>query len=604
MTLIRMLSHVSSTLRRRLVAAVLLRIVVNGLDLLGVLGVGLIAISLGGITGPSKTLTPLRLPVIGELALTQQTAAIMALVVGLIFVSKSVLSIVLSHKLGGLIADVESQVTAQTLEAAYKRKSATEIEELNVPDIQNAVVMSTNALTVSLLTAAITIASESTLLALLISSFMAVNPIACLALLLYLGSLVLLLNNYVSKKISTSSFAGFEAATKTLTGLRDLAAIKSEAAIYGISDSWKHSIAESKRDYSLAAIRVAFLSSLPRYFIESALIVGVFSLLGVIVIFSDLQSQALTLGVFLTGGLRLVASILPLQSAVSSYGQASALGLTSLKMLEANPRGDLPTVIWEDVKVEHVQGPVVLKVRGLTVLQPNGKEILSDISFDIHENMKVAIVGPSGSGKTTLLHVLLGIETPSKGNVTFFDGLNADGGVREIGFVPQKPLIISGTLADNVTLRDPANFSNVQVEDALRAAGLNKFLESQSEGLNLQLDPDLQLMSGGEIQRLGIARALLRKPKFLFFDEATSALDARTEWEVSTNLDALGSHTTRIFVAHRLSTVVNADLILYIRKGKLIASGKFADLYDELEEFRSSVDLLNTSGISQEHPDN
>lgn len=115
-----MLSHVSSTLRRRLVAAVLLRIVVNGLDLLGVLGVGLIAISLGGITGPSKTLTPLRLPVIGELALTQQTAAIMALVVGLIFVSKSVLSIVLSHKLGGLIADVESQVTAQTLEAAYK----------------------------------------------------------------------------------------------------------------------------------------------------------------------------------------------------------------------------------------------------------------------------------------------------------------------------------------------------------------------------------------------------------------------------------------------------------------------------------------------------
>lgn len=601
MTLLRMLSHVSSTLRRRLIAAVLLRIIVNGLDLLGVLGVGLIAISLGGITGPSKTLTPLRLPVIGELALTQQTAAIVALVVGLIFVSKSVLSIFLSHKLGGLIADVESQVTAQTLEAAYRKKSATEIEELNVPDIQNAVVMSTNALTVSLLTASITIASESTLLVLLISSFLAVNPIACLALLVYLGAVVLLLNRYVSKKISTSSLAGFEAATKTLTGLRDLAAIKSEADIYGISESWKHRIAESKRDYSLAAIRVAFLSSLPRYFIESALIVGVFSLLGVIVIFSDLQSQALTLGVFLTGGLRLVASILPLQSAVSSYGQASALGLASLKMLEAAPREDLAAVEVEDERIKHVQGPLVLRVRSLSVVHPSGKEILSDISFDIHENMKVAIVGPSGSGKTTLLHVLVGIERPSKGNVNFFRGLSAKDGAREIGFVPQKPLIISGTLADNITLRDQVNFSNAEVEDALRAAGLHKFLESHSEGLKLQLDPDLPLMSGGEIQRLGIARALIRKPKFLFFDEATSALDARTEWEVSNNLDTLGYNTTRIFVAHRLSTVVNADLILYIKKGKLIASGKFEDLYKELEEFRSSVDLLNAAGNSQEN---
>lgn len=593
MTIYRVLRLVSPSLRRRLIAGVFLRIMSNSLDLLALVGVGIIAVSLGGFAGPSHSLTPISLPGLGSFTLTQTSAAILAMVVGILFIAKSALAIALSSRLGRLIVRIESEVTSQALSSIFSKMSSVGFARMTVPETQNAVVMSANALTVSLLTAVVTISAEGTLLLVLLLSFLAVNPVACVSLVAYLGVVVFSLSKYVSKRIASETKAGFEAANATLTGIRDLQGVRDEVFVYGIATDWLKRIENAKEAYSAAAVRSVFLAGLPRYFIETALILGVFSLMGFIVLFSDLATQAVTLGVFLTGGLRLVASVLPLQSAWNSYRQASVLGAAALEVISKSPSART-----EQAEVAlHTRGinpEVALRLTNLSLSLPDGTCLLSEVTLEVKRNTKVAIVGPSGAGKSTLLRVLLGVQEVTSGSVEYF---SASSGDPVIAFVPQRPELIAGTLFENVTLSDTRSaYTHDQVEKALRNAGLSHILDRDSTMLGRQIDPDLSLLSGGEVQRLGIARALLRDPDFLFFDEATSALDAQTEAEVTNYIDNLKEHRTLVVIAHRLSTIANADQIIYLDRGRVIGIGTFAELCVALESFRDAVEKLGISG--------
>jgi ATP-binding cassette subfamily C protein len=219
--------------------------------------------------------------------------------------------------------------------------------------------------------------------------------------------------------------------------------------------------------------------------------------------------------------------------------------------------------------------------------------VVHDISFSVAPGQKVALVGPSGAGKTTSFELAIGFRLPQVGDITV-GGISPrellENGNGVIGIVPQRPHLVSGTLAENVSLANAEQTDLEQAVNCLEISGLKSF--ATSEGLQMQVHPDSGQLSGGEIQRLGLARALYRNPGILFLDEATSALDAETESEVNKVLDRLRGHMTIVLIAHRLSTVKNADKIIYLDDGRVIAEGTFAELQKKVPDFKNAVKLM------------
>jgi ATP-binding cassette subfamily C protein len=235
---------------------------------------------------------------------------------------------------------------------------------------------------------------------------------------------------------------------------------------------------------------------------------------------------------------------------------------------EATTQSQNPGELVGDIEVNHVNFSY----------QKEGPQILKDISMKINPGEFTAVVGGSGSGKSTLLRLLLGFETPASGTI-FYGGqdlaaLDIQAVRRQIGVVLQNGKLMTGDIFKNIV-----GSSHLTLEDAweaARLAGIDQDIEAMPMKMHTYLTVGGGSLSGGQTQRLLIARAIVHKPSMLFFDEATSALDNRSQAVVSQSLEKL--NTTRIVVAHRLSTIVNADRIYVMDRGRIVQTGAYADL--------------------------
>lgn len=211
----------------------------------------------------------------------------------------------------------------------------------------------------------------------------------------------------------------------------------------------------------------------------------------------------------------------------------------------------------------------------------NVKPVLEDLNISILPGQFVGIVGPSGGGKSTVLRLLLGFEEPGQGAV-YYDGHNlADLDLQslrqQLGVVLQNGRLVSGSIFENISGSIP--LTRDEAWRAARLAGLAEDIEAMPMGMQTFVSEGGATLSGGQRQRLLIARALARKPKILLFDEATSSVDNRTQESISENIDKL--NLTRVVVAHRLSTIKNADMIYVLENGKVVEAGNFDQLMAE-----------------------
>jgi NHLM bacteriocin system ABC transporter ATP-binding protein len=217
---------------------------------------------------------------------------------------------------------------------------------------------------------------------------------------------------------------------------------------------------------------------------------------------------------------------------------------------------------------------------------PDGPLVLDNVSLRAEPGEFVAIVGPSGAGKSSLFRQLLGFEMPEAGSIYYDDhdlaGLNVQAVRRQMGVVLQNGRLMSGTIFQNIA--GVSQLSVDQAWEAARMAGLDKDIEMMPMGMFTFLGEGTSAISGGQRQRLMIARAIAFKPRILLFDEATSALDNRTQAIVSSSLENLKA--TRIVIAHRLSTIMNADRIYVLKAGRIVQSGTYADLMEREGPFR------------------
>jgi ATP-binding cassette subfamily B protein len=210
---------------------------------------------------------------------------------------------------------------------------------------------------------------------------------------------------------------------------------------------------------------------------------------------------------------------------------------------------------------------------------------LTDVSFTLGAGRTAAFVGPSGAGKTTLVKLLVGLYTPESGRVLFngVSGLSVDlDAMRErIGIVTQDTQLFAGTIRENLLFVNPAA-TDAECLEALQHAACHNLLSRADNGLDTVIGEGGVKVSGGEKQRLSIARALLRHPDLLVFDEATSSLDSLTENDISTTVREVSKREglMTILIAHRLSTVLHADEIFVLEKGRIVESGAHETLLE------------------------
>jgi len=215
--------------------------------------------------------------------------------------------------------------------------------------------------------------------------------------------------------------------------------------------------------------------------------------------------------------------------------------------------------------------------------QSANNNALDGISFDAKKGETIAFVGPSGSGKTTLVKLLVGLYQPLGGKIEYngsnYDTIDLDALRSQIGFVTQDTQLFSGTIKENLLFVAP-NATDAECIDVLHKAACHSLLARAENGIDTMIGEGGVKVSGGEKQRLSIARALLRKPSLLVFDEATSSLDSITEEEISNTVKSLSENKNQvtIMIAHRLSTIMHADKIFCLEKGKITEFGKHDDL--------------------------
>ena len=309
----------------------------------------------------------------------------------------------------------------------------------------------------------------------------------------------------------------------------------------------------------------------PTFLSDIAVVAG----LTLLVCFGD-GDLSVTGGVFAVAAFRIIPAVKGILNNWAILQNASF----SIEVVEKGIRAEEEASVGEkETCFTFTEG---MEVRGLTFAFPDGKNLFSDLNFDIRRGERVGIRGRSGSGKSTLFNLLLGFFEPTAGEITI-DGVrlrpgNRSGWHRIVGYVPQEIFIINGSLAENIAL-GRLEIDRDRIATVLEQVQLKEWADELPDGLDTALGEYGSRLSGGQKQRIGIARALYKGAEVLFFDEATSSLDSKTEQEINLslrNLSATCNDLTLIIIAHRESSIAFCDRILDMDTRKVYVNSRIS----------------------------
>jgi ABC-type multidrug transport system fused ATPase/permease subunit len=427
------------------------------------------------------------------------------------------------------------------------------------------------------------------------SLFVVINPIATAALLLMMLIIVTGLSLSVSARIRWEAKSVYSTNLELAESTYNLFALAKELRVSGMLDQWLLQLRATKRKNTFSFNKGVNLSQLPRYVVETVLIIGMVAFLVATAIWEQNSSDTGSISIFLAGGLRMIAALVPLQASLNSLKLSAINAIPSLQSLEG---ARMIQGVAGPAPQEIEQGQTGIICKDLTFISEDGTKLIDRVNLTIHPGDHVALVGSSGAGKTTLLELLLGFRQPTKGGVTV-NGLGpetyASLHVGSIGYVPQRPALLHGTVLENLTLRGVSDRETII--GLLERCDLTETISSLNSGLETPLGPDKLLLSGGQVQRVGVARALLREPDFLFLDEATSALDSSTEANLLSTIFDRRTNRTVVFITHSQSVAKRADLIVYLEGGKIVDVGPYSSLASKHPDFMKASDALGSSGL-------
>ena len=444
---------------------------------------------------------------------------------------------------------------------------------------------------------AVQMITDVALLVILFAGLIVVDPyIAILAGVIFgaIGLCMYFLMNVRAKKLgklnSQLSIESSEKILEVLNSYRELT-VRNRRGFYA------DQIMRLRLRLADTSAETQFLPNISKYVIESSIIIAGL-IIGAQQFFTQDATHAVsTLGVFLAASTRIAPAIMRIQQSAIQIKGSLGVATPTLDLIDSLGVERIDQDIEPTPKFSYPGFDSNLRIDNLQFTYPNGTEpALNNIKLEVPAGTSLAIVGPSGAGKTTFVDAILGVLNPDSGFVEI-SGIAPLEASRKwsgaIAYVPQDVIIVDGTILENVALGYAINQATREfVWEALEQAQLLTFVETLPQGLDTEVGEKGSSMSGGQRQRLGIARAMFTKPKLLVLDEATSSLDGVTESELSASIRKLQGKVTVVMIAHRLSTVRDADLVVYMDKGAVIASGSFQHVRSCVPEFEQQAQLM------------
>jgi ABC-type multidrug transport system fused ATPase/permease subunit len=585
--------------RKKVLLIIIVQICLGIFDLVGVAVFGVMgSLAVSGVQSQSPNArieTFLRLLGISEFSFQNQ-AAILAVIATSFLLLRTFLTVLVTKRTM-LFLSRRGAAISSDLVARLLSRSLLFIQKRTTQQTLFAVTQGVATITIGVLSTVVTMISDFSLLIILSVGLFLVDPVIAISTLLVFGTIIFVMYRTLHTK------------ARLLGNADSQLQIRSNEKVLEVLNSYRESVVRNRRNYYSQEIgllrydlaktqaELSFMPYIGKYVLETSVVIGALIIAAIQFAIHDAVTAVATLSIFLVAGTRISPAALRLQQALiqikASLGGAEPTLSLIHDLRDSNPSNSLEI----NYEFDHSGFNPDLRIEDVDFSYPgSNKKALDQINLDIESGSIVALVGPSGGGKTTLVDVFLGILKPDFGsvlvsNLSPIDAINQSPGA--ISYVPQDVSIIDGSIRENVAMGFPLKVAtNERVNQAIQIAGLTDFVNALPGGLDTQVGENGAKISGGQRQRLGIARAMFTEPKLLVLDEATSALDGETESRIAESILGLKGKVTVIMIAHRLSTVRDADQVIYIEEGKLIAKGAFGELRSQIPDFDQQARLM------------
>jgi len=574
------------------------------LDLVGVALIGGISIlSVGGNQSNSImkfTETLLSYFVAGETTIARKIL-ILGVIAGFLLTIKTVASILLVRQTFKFLAIRTTNLT-RVLTSRVMHLSEIDRQSFKNQELAYALTQGTERAVLGILGVGVAVVSDIFLTFILIVGSVLVSPYLALSTMIFFFSIGLITHKSVrnrSARISSQLIDLNTIASRLViesnVNIRDL-------IVRGRRNAFIEKIVFNRSEASTQAAELAFLPYIGKYIIESSVVIGALLLMVSQFLYLEPTTALGVIAFFIAAASRIAPAVLRVQQGFLQISMSEGLTKDVFKILnlEAYEYSGFPK--GKDLKQSN-SGEI--EIMDLQFSYPSQDSFSLNIPhLKIAGGSYTAIVGESGSGKSTLIDLCLGILKASKGEVRisgFQSGAVIENFPGHVGYVPQNVVLIDGTIKENILLGfTESEFPKEKLEEALYLSVLDDFVNQLSIGIDSPISEWGGNLSGGQRQRIGIARTLVTAPRIIILDEATSAMDSQTESIFHERMRLYRDRSTIIVVTHKLTTIREADKVVFIKNGAIKTQGDFNSLYASDNEFKKQMDYMSKSNLAED----
>ena len=585
--------------QRKTIAIVFLQISLGALDLLGVAAIGILgALAVSGVQSrqPGNRVNA----VLQSLHVTsysfQFQVGIIGFAAAFLLIGRTLLSVVFTRRTLYFLSRRGAMISASLVSRLLSQSLLT-IQARSTQETLYALTYGVDTIMLRILGTTVALIADVSLLLVMAIGLFIVDPTIAFSTFIVFASIGFILYRlmYVraralGTKFSQLSILGSEKIIEVLSSYR-------ESVVRNRRDYYSREIGKLQLNLANTNAEMSFMPNISKYVIETTVVLGSLLIGATQFMLQDAAHAVATLSVFLAAGTRIAPAVLRVQQGSVTIRGSLGTASPTLDLIESLGDAKIIENVDDSLDLIHSGFEPIISVSNATLTYP-GKSIpaIAEVSLIIPSGSSVAFVGPSGAGKTTIIDVLLGVLNPDSGKVLIsnlppLDAISKWPGA--VSYVPQDVIIANGTIRENVGLGYPIDIATDElVMKALKIAHLDSFIAGLPFGIDTPVGERGTKISGGQRQRLGIARAMFTNPHLLVLDEATSSLDGETEANISDSIHELRGSTTVVMIAHRLSTVRNADLVVYMDSGRVLSKGKFEQVRAEIPDFDNQAKLM------------
>ncbi len=567
------------------------------LDLVGIALIGLLAAM--AIRGVSSTNTTSRLDLIlTNIGLQNSSLQAKAMVVGgvaaIALILRTMASMYLNRKTMKFLSVKGNQISREIVSRLFKSDYLT-LQRINRQDIIYTLTSGVTTMTVGVIGVGISAISDIFTLFIIIGGLIFVDPVMAVLCALIFGLLGFALYLSVQKKAIELGKKDTELSIAIANESINAISLYRELNLRGNLDEYELNIHANRQKLTNTVVSVTFMPFVSKYMMEIAIVVSAILVSAIQFTRNDAIHAIATLSIFMAASSRIAPAAMRLQqSLVLLRGNLSMVN----RSLDLISQLEKVKITQTDILKPLEFTPSIKAINATFRYEQNLSAGFSNINIEISPGSIVGVVGPSGAGKTTFTQAVIGMYPLTEGKL-LVSGVSAEKAFKiwpgEIAYVPQNLELLDRTLAENISLSTNSSTWNLEkLSEIIQECGLRDYFDALPNGFNTVIGGANTQLSGGQLQRLAIARAMYTTPKLLVLDEATSALDSQTEKFVTDSIRAMREvyGTTVILVAHRLATLLNCDKIFYFELGKVVYSGTFEEVKKNVPDFEYQAKLM------------